>query len=102
MVDVWELLVQFCDQEIGLLFFEPHRPDSNPSAHGGLPADRVRFHVTCRFHEIRLLGPNCFTGMGYSFFSGSSVTRHSVVKSNPAMDAAFCKAARVTFFGSTT
>src|SRR5689334_9739342 len=37
-----------------------------------------------------------------SSFSGADVTRHSVVNSNPAMEAAFCKAARVTFLGSTT
>jgi hypothetical protein len=40
--------------------------------------------------------------VGSSSFSGASVTRHSVVNNNPAMEAAFCKAARVTFLGSTT
>ena len=35
-------------------------------------------------------------------FSGISVTRHSVVSSKPAIEAAFCNAVRVTFFGSTT
>src|SRR3989442_1040777 len=35
-------------------------------------------------------------------FSLASVTRHSVVSSRPAMEAAFCRAVRVTFFGSIT
>ena len=36
------------------------------------------------------------------FFSGISATTASVVRRRPAMDAAFCRAVRVTFFGSTT
>src|SRR4051812_37494192 len=40
-------------------------------------------------------------GAGFSF-SGSSVTRHSVVSKRPAIEAAFWSALRVTFFGSTT
>src|SRR5438093_11715806 len=35
-------------------------------------------------------------------FAGISVMRHSVVSNKPAIEAAFCSAARVTFFGSTT
>ena len=37
---------------------------------------------------------------GAPFFSGLSATRHSVVMTNAAIDAAFCNAARVTFAGS--
>ena len=37
-----------------------------------------------------------------SFFSGRSVTMQSVVSRRPAMDAAFWRALRVTFAGSTT
>ena len=44
-----------------------------------------------------------FTHVVLSFsFPGTSVIRHSVVSSKPAIDAAFCMAARVTFLGSTT
>ena len=36
------------------------------------------------------------------FFSGRSAMRHSVVSMRPAIEAAFCRAERVTFVGSTT
>ena len=39
---------------------------------------------------------------GASFFSGISVTMHSVVSSRPAIEAAFCRAVRVTFAVSMT
>ena len=38
---------------------------------------------------------------GASFFSGRSVTKHSVVKTITATEAQFCKAERVTLAGST-
>src|SRR5437879_5481665 len=42
-------------------------------------------------------------GIGGVFsFSFFSTTTHSVVRSNPAMDAAFCSAVRVTLVGSMT
>lgn len=36
------------------------------------------------------------------FVAGCSAIMHSMVSNNPAMDAAFCSAVRVTFVGSTT
>ena len=42
-------------------------------------------------------------GIGGAFsFSFFSTTTHSVVSSRPAMEAAFCKAVRVTLVGSMT
>ena len=42
-------------------------------------------------------------GIGGIFsFSFFSTTTHSVVRSSPAMDAAFCSAVRVTLVGSMT
>ena len=43
--------------------------------------------------------PGLAAGAG-SFFSGMSVIMHSVVSNRPATEAAFCRAQRVTFFGS--
>jgi len=39
---------------------------------------------------------------GAAFFFGASATMASVVSMRAAMEEAFCRAARVTFFGSTT
>src|SRR5438132_13582281 len=78
------------------------RPHSDPSAECGLPADGVGLFATHGFHGC--LGTHRLLGLAiHSFsFSGSCVTRHSVVSSNPAIEAAFCRAARLTFVGSTT
>ena len=45
--------------------------------------------------------PGAPAGAAESFFSGKSATMHSVVKTIPAIEAAFCNPERVTFAGST-
>src|SRR5439155_24082065 len=100
--DVRVLLVQFFGQSLSLFLCEADRSGSDPSAECGLPVDGVGSFATPGFHGC--CGTNRLLGLAiHSFsFSGSCVTRHSDVSSNPTLEAAFCRAARVTLVGSTT
>src|SRR2546425_8212037 len=89
MIDLWVLLIQFCGQTLGLFLFEECRPGSERSGADARPMDRVGFH-------------GALLGWAIHSFSGRPATRHSVVSNSPAIDEAFCRAARVTFVGSTT
>ena len=46
MIDIGELLVQFCSQVLGLFLLEELRACSGGSGGSGLPMDSVRFHET--------------------------------------------------------
>jgi len=45
VINIRVRLVQFCNQALGLFFFEKLRPGSDPAGDGALPADRVGFHA---------------------------------------------------------
>ena len=46
MIDIGELLVQFCSQVLGLFLLEELRTCSDGPDGSGLPMDSVRFHTT--------------------------------------------------------
>ena len=57
-------------------------------------------HATHATHAAHTAHTAHASGAAADFFSGFSTTMASVVKTKPAMEAAFCKAERTTLAGS--